>query len=371
MKRTVGIVINSSNHLDLGQMIRNRSIHTIPIGGKYRLIDFSLSQLVNFSEDLYVGVIGSYNYRSLVDHLNQGQDWSFSRKSHDLTLLQGDKRAKIGSISRIALDDFYDNMPFFKKLPPHVDQVIISGSNIVSNINMDKVMETHRKTNADVTMLYKKDYQGEILNKEILIKRDQDRITNIYNRENESGEDGEVFIDHLVIKRELFDQILEEGNKRRVIDFIDLIEDNVSKLDVRGYEVESYVKIINSLNAYFECSQDMLKCQVQLELFKNKDQQIFTKSKDNHPTVYKKQALVKQSMIASGAVINGTVEKSIVFRNVVIEEGAHVKNSIIMQGTKINAGAYVENVITDKYVTIGQGEYRANHSDAPIFIMND
>lgn len=366
MKKAVGIIVNSSNQLDLDELIQYRSIHTIPFGGKYRLIDFPLSNLVNMTADLYVGVMGSYNYRSLVDHLKQGQDWNLSRKSNDLLILQGDRSAKIGRVSRISIQDFIDNSAFFHKLPDTVEHIVISGTNVIANIDMKHVIETHEGNDADVTMLYKHDYQGMIMNKEVHLDLEEGKVINIFeNHERETS--GDLFIDTLVIKKNLFMEILDEAKKRGLIDFIDLLKHCLDDCKVMGYAIPGYVKIINSIQSYYEASLELLEGDVHRELFKN-ERKIYTKAKDNHPTVYGKDASVKQAMVASGAVVNGTVEQSIVFRNARIEKGAKIKNSIIMQGAIVEEEAVVVNAILDKNAVVKKGQFITSSTTEPILI---
>lgn len=367
MKKIAGVIINSSNQLDLDALVRHRSIHTIPIGGKYRLIDFPLSNLVNMAQDLYVGVIGSYNYRSVVDHLKQGQDWNLSRKSNDLLILQGDRSAKIGQVSRISIQDFVDNREFFNKLSDDVEYIVLSGTNVVSNIDLKDILAKHEADKADITLLYKKDYDGEIQNKEVrLVIENQDVKEIIYG--NEKNKKGELFIDSLIINRQLFMDILDEAEKRGLVDFVELVDQCLGDCRVRAYNVPGYVKIINSIQAYFECSMDLLKCEVNQELFKQ-TRKVYTKAKDNHPTVYGKHAHVRKALVASGAIVNGTVEDSIVFRNATIHEGAKIKNSVIMQGAVVEPEAVVVNAILDKNAVVKRGEFITSTTKEPILIQ--
>ncbi|MFC4386901.1 glucose-1-phosphate adenylyltransferase subunit GlgD [Gracilibacillus marinus] len=366
MKRTVGIITNSSNMTNLDGLIGHRSIHTIPIGGKYRLIDFPLSNLVNLNEDIYIGVIGSYNYRSLVDHLKQGQDWNLSRKSNDLLVLQGDRSVKIAPVGRLSVQDFLDNEPFFDKLPEEVENIIISGCNIVANLEMEKILEEHQETNADITMLYKQNYQGYMLDQELFLQLENNEVKKIYYSSNKV-QNQNLFIDTFIIKRTVFLNMLREAKRRRIIDFIEIIQQCLDQIHIHSYPVSGYVKMIHSLQAYYECSMELIKCATHVELFKNQ-RKIYTKSKDNHPTVYGQLAKVKRAMVASGAIVNGSIEDSIVFRNTNIGHGAKVKNSIIMQGAVVGEDAVVVNAILDKNVRIRPGEFITSHTTEPILI---
>lgn len=367
MKKIAGVILNSSNQLDLDALLKHRSIHTIPIGGKYRLIDFPLSNLVNMTQDLHVGVVGSYNYRSLVDHLKQGQDWNLSRKSNDLLILQGDRSAKIGQVSRISIQDFVDNHEFFNKLSDDTEHLVLSGTNVISNIDYQAILEEHERLDADITLLYKENYQGDIQNKEVRIVVEGNDVKELIYSEKKQSK-GELFIDSLIINRKLFMMILEEAEKRGLIDFIELINLCLKDCVVKAYSVPGYVKIINSLQSYFECSMDLLTCDVNSELFKQ-ERKVYTKSKDNHPTVYGKEAEVKKALVASGAIVNGKIEDSIVFRNATIHKGAKIKNSVIMQGAVVEEDAVVVNAILDKNAVVKKGEFITSTTKEPILVQ--
>ncbi len=369
MKQVVGIIINSPNQRDLGELVSHRSIHTVPIGGKYRLIDFSLSNMVN-SGLRNIGVIGSYQYRSLVDHLGAGEEWNLSSKSNDLAILHGGRNVKIGGITRINLQDFLDNKAFFSKISSGVEHFVISGCNIVYNMDLTEVLDHHKRKQADITMVYKRDYQGEILNKEVTLKTEDGSVQDIvYSREKrESG--ANVFIDTLIIKKKVMMDILEMVGTTGSIDLIDIIRDNLVNLKVAGYYMEGYVKIINSIKSYFDCSVEMLEDEVQKELF-HSNRTIYTKTKDNHPAKYGPHASVKNAFVASGTQIEGHVENSIIFREAKIKPGAKVKNCIIMQQCEIGENSVLVNAILDKYVVIREGKIMVGTEEEPLIIKKD
>lgn len=372
MKNTVGVIINSQNQKDLDKMLLNRSIHTVPIGGKYRLIDFTLSNMIN-SGISKLGVIGSYKYRSLVDHLGKGENWNLSSKSNDLSILHGGKNVKVGQITRINLQDFLDNIAFFKKIPSTTKYFVISGCNIVSNMDMKEAVHYHIDNDADITMIYKKDYEGEIYDQEITLCTeggDGKEITNMLHCGEEGNSCENIFMDMIIINKDTFMDILENAQQSGAIDLLDVIFKNLSSLKVIGYSYEGYIRIINSINSYFDCSMELLNPETMEKLFFG-NYVIHAKSKDNHPTKYGTQSRVKNSLIASGAKIYGTVENSIVSRGVVVEPGARVKNSIVMQKCIIRSDAVLVNAILDKYVVITESKILVGTEDKPLVMEKD
>lgn len=369
MRNVVGIIINSPNQSDLGELVSHRSIHTIPIGGKYRLIDFALSNMVN-SGIKNIGVIGSYLYRSLVDHLGSGEEWNLSAKSNDLAILHGGRNVKIGEITRINLQDFIDNEAFFTKISKEVENFVICGCNIVYNFDLTEALDFHKKKEADITMVFKRDYQGQILNKEVIMQTEEGMVKEIIYSADKRTTDANVFVDTLVIKKEILLDILENVKKTGSIDLIDIIKDNLGALRVAGYYLNGYVKIINSIKSYFDCSMDMLNLDIQKELL-HSDRKIYTKAKDNHPAKYNHNSEAKNALVASGTNIKGHIENSIIFREAKIEEGAKVKNCVIMQQCIIGENSVIVNAILDKYVKIGSNKILVGTEKEPLIIKKD
>ncbi len=369
MRNVVGIIINSPNQSDLGELVSHRSIHTVPIGGKYRLIDFALSNMVNSGIN-NIGVIGSYLYRSLVDHLGSGEEWNLSEKSNDLAILHGGRNVKIGEITRINLQDFIDNEAFFTKINKEVEHFVICGCNIVYNFDLTEALDFHKKKEADITMVFKRDYQGQILNKEVILKTDYGMVKEIIYSADQRDTDSNVFVDTLVIKKEVLLDILQSVKMTGSIDLIDIIKDNLNALKVAGYYLNGYVKIINSIKSYFDCSMDMLDMEVQKELL-HSDRKIYTKAKDNHPAKYNMHTQIKNSLVASGTNIQGQVENSIIFREAIIEEGAKVKNCVIMQQCVIGENSVVVNAVLDKYVKIGSNKILVGTVKEPLIIKKN
>jgi glucose-1-phosphate adenylyltransferase len=153
MKSTMGIILNNPS-IDLGALTEIRSVITLPFASRYRLVDFPLSNMVN-SKIGRIGVFASNKYRSLVDHIGTGQEWSLARKSQDLIILQGGIPNYMGGRpNRINLADFYDNFGLFNR--NDFSNLVISGSNMVCNIDLVPVLEQHEQTDADVTMVSKR-----------------------------------------------------------------------------------------------------------------------------------------------------------------------------------------------------------------------
>ncbi|MBN2286526.1 MAG: glucose-1-phosphate adenylyltransferase subunit GlgD [Tissierellales bacterium] len=369
MKHLVGIIINSPKQKDLELMVRHRSIHTVPIGGKYRLIDFSLSNIVN-SGISKIGVIGSYMYRSLVDHLGSGEEWNLSSKSNDLAILHGGKNIKIGEITRINLQDFIDNEAFFTKVSSSVEDVVLCGCNIICNFDLKEAIKFHRENQADITMVHKEDYTGELSDNEAVMEVMDHKVTKLGYSADRRAQSHNVYADMMIIKKELLQNIIEDVKTTGEIDLLDVITNNLENLNIFAYPIEGYFKIINSRKSYFDCSMELLHAEIQREIFHG-ERKIYTKTKDNHPAIYSVNSKIKNSLVASGTIINGSVENAIISREAIIEEGVKIKNSVIMQNCVIEKDTIIVNAILDKYVRVTSGKVLVGTEKEPLMIRKD
>ncbi len=370
MKKIAGIIINCPNQNNLEAMTSHRSIHTVPFGGKYRLIDFPLSNFVN-SGIRKIGVIGSYKYRSLTDHLGSGEDWNLSSKSNDLSILHGGKNKKIGEITRISIQDFIDNKAFFRKISETTEHILLSNCNSIANMDVEEIFDFYKDKNADVVMVYKPNYTSDDLYKGVAVEVERDgEVVKILNNSDENMDHFNLYSGMMFIRRNLLEDIIEDAEESGELDLIDVVQSNLDRLKVYAYPMVGYLKIVNSLKSYFDASMYLLDPEIQKELFYSK-RKIYTKTKDNHPTKYNEKSKVRNSIIASGAHINGTVENSIVFREATIAEGVVIRNSVIMQNCTIEKNTEIVNCILDKYVRVTEGKVLKGTEEKPLLIKKD
>lgn len=364
MRKSIGVVINPPTYVHLDELVAHRSTHTIPYGGKFRIIDFPLSSLVN-SDLRKVGIIGTDKYRSLIDHIGTGQEWSLSKKSNDLAILHGGKHAKIGSHTRINLQDFYDNIVFFTKGNVEVEDVIIMGCHVVCNIDFGDTLKQHRENQNDVTMIYQNNYQGKLTGHEAQLEIEGARVSRIHDVRHH--EEVPLFLDMLIIKKKLLLETIEIAYNTRDLDLIDIIASNLKGLNVGAHEYEGYVRLINNIQSFFQGNLDLKQPEIVSELFLGK-KKIHTKIRDHHPAKYAPNSITKNSIIGSGSKIYGLVDNSIVARESYIGVNAKIKNCILMDDCMIGDGVVLENAILDKDVTISNGKVLVGTEDSPLVI---
>ena len=360
--KTIGLI--SANYVGsrFAELTENRTLASLPYGGRYRLIDFALSNMVN-SGITTVGIIAPYNSGSLIDHIGIGNPWSLGRKSGGLFLMPGSVYGVHSSGSRFLLRDMIVNRKFFER--DNADYVVMTGSSDVCNMDYEPAIKEHAKSGNPVTMIYKKvprgeDYTGYFLD------RDEDGMVSAIRTENYGWAD--YFTDCLIVDRDFMIDFLNWFGALDYMDMIDLIRDNLDSIDVGTYEFKGYLGKINSSSDLLKVNQDIFDYDIRNEVFCDPERMIYTKTQDEAPAFYLPGSEVRNSVIAAGCRIEGRVENSVIFRSVNIAKGAVVKNSVIMMHGEIGEGAVLDNVICDKYVTIGEGIKIFGGGGEPIII---
>ena len=345
MYRVMGIICANYASEGLGSLTDQRTIASLPFAGRYRLVDFPLSNMVN-SGIQNVGITLPYKYRSIIDHIGAGKEWGLDRKIGGLFILPGSVFGVSNSGHRFLLRDFRRNMVFFKRTK--LEYVLGVSTSCIYNMDYNDLLKQHIDSGADITLIGKEFDEGDPHLKGITVKKG--RVTAI-KKGTEKGEIG--FLDGFIISRELFLEILEWYEAVDYMDLFAALANDLEKFDVRVFELEGYGKGIHTIREYYDRSMDRLVHSPENDLFV-KDRPIKTKVSDMVPTKYYRGSKVSNSLIPDGCVIKGKVEDSILFRNVIIEKGAIVKNSIILQGCVIKKGAVVANAILDRNNIIGE-----------------
>ena len=367
MKNVMGIINLHENDAMLREMTRNRPLAAIPFAGRYRLIDFILSNMIN-SGISNVGVLAKGNYRSLMDHLRSGKEWDLARKRDGLFILPSTNGAAPGGPND--LHDLHNNLDYLKS--SRQPYALVSGSHVLCNMDYRAVYEAHLERKADVTLVYK-DYglagrQGISFENATMIEVDDDERIVDMEICPVRPKGYKMAMEMYLFDRRLLIDLVDSGLSRGGSSLIrDCLLKNMGALRFFGYSFPGYVARIHSVPSYYQRSMDLLKPEVWQELF-YENGSIYTKVKDEAPAKYQHNADVRNSMLANGCVVAGNVENSILFRGVKVHPDARVVNSIIMQKGEIGAGAVVENVICDKDVRITAGKKLRGEVNHPIIV---
>ncbi|WP_026105154.1 glucose-1-phosphate adenylyltransferase subunit GlgD [Halalkalibacterium ligniniphilum] len=362
MEKMMG-VINLDNEQDLLQELTYfRCAAAVPFAGRYRLIDFVLSNMVNagISE---IAVFARKKYRSLMDHLGTGAQWNLNRKRGGLFILPPDWNDPT-DISKGDLQHFHNNRDYFKR--GSAEYVLISGSQHVCNIDYNELFLQHLETRADVTVVYQTvpllEESSHYATK--LEFTQNGRLSSLTNDLNNPH----LYMKMYLIRKELLLEIVNHciGRQKQNI-FYDGIGENLSQLNVHTYQYKGYLSVISSVESYYKHSMALLKSEGYKQLFVNRPP-VYTKVKDEPPAKYLKSSKVFNSLIANGCVIEGHVENSILFRGVYVEKGASINNSIIMQRCEIQAGTTLDHTILDKDIYISPNRTFAGAPEQPFVI---
>lgn len=365
MQNVMGIVNLNENEELLREITGHRPLAAVPFAGRYRIIDFILSSMVN-SGIQNVGILVQHKYRALMDHLRSGKEWDLARKRDGLFILPP-VQSMFGRGVKGDIENFYGNLDYIKS--SRQQYVIITGSGMVCNINYRKAYQFHENTKADVTMIYKEqDPDKDDFCQCTLIECDAAGMVTDIAVNPAKAISGKVSMEMYIMSKDLLMDLVSGCNARGGTDLLrDGLMKNLGKLKIYGYAYKGFLARIYSISSYYQHSLELLKSDKWQELFL-KSGPVYTKVKDEAPVKYKESADVRNAMIANGCVIEGTVENSILFRGVTVRRGAHIKNSIIMQKCDIGENAKIENVICDKDVSISAGKWLKGEPAYPMVI---
>ncbi|KAB2338927.1 glucose-1-phosphate adenylyltransferase [Cytobacillus depressus] len=328
--RLLGVIDATTYQEELEDLMIHRSLGAIPFAGRYRLIDFVLSNMVN-SDIESVAIFPKFQYRSLMDHLGSGKNWDLDRKRDGLFFfpsptLEGTQRNGIGSFNHFAanLDYFYQSKQ---------EYALIANCFTVFNMDFRPVLDRHIHSGCDITEI------------------------------RQHGKSLEMYL----VKTSFLIELIKSRGATRYTCMYDVVTDLNHPFLICSYEYEGFAERIDSIQKYYQVSMDLLQPQNWKKLFWQ-DRPIFTKVKDEPPTKYLNSAFVQHSMIANGCQIKGSIENSIISRGVKIGKGTVIKNCIIMQKSQIADNCFLESVIIDKDVKVESGTVLTGSSGSPVVI---
>lgn len=363
MGNVLGLVFANMHDMTVGDLTKNRTMGSVLFGGRYRLIDFPLSNMVNSGIDA-VGVITKDNYQSLLDHLGSAREWDLARKKGGLYILPPFGNAN-ASLYTGRIEALNGAMSFIKH--SMCDYVIMSDCDVVTNIDYKPIVEQHVESGADITVVaHTGQYTNEDIKMSTVLNIDENnKVKSVLIRPDLSGT-CTTSLNVFVMKKDFLIDLVSDLTARGNVSFeTDVLQAKCGELNIVAYEYGNYFSKITSVNTYFKANMELLDPEKANQLYLAK-RPIYTKVSDNAPAKYDLNCTVKNSLIADGCIIEGEVENSVIFRGVKVGKGAKVKNCILMQGTVVGDNAECNYLITDKNVNIS-----ANHilTSAPTYPM--
>ena len=363
IKDYMAIINLDENDNDIRSLTTNRPIASIPIGSRYRVIDFMLSNIVN-SGIKNVGIFSSTNSRSLTDHVGTGKAWDLNRKIDGLFLFNHGLCDFVNHDSKL----LKNNMEYIYRSSS--ENVILTSSYMVCNMDLTEVVEAHEASGADMTVVYTETDHAdtEFLNCYTLdVDKRSGRLKGV-GKNIGFGKKANICMEIFIMKKEqLVDLIYKSAHNINSGSFYNIIFNELYNLEINAYRYQGYVFCINTISSYYKSNMNMLDPEVSSALFRS-DRPIYTKIKDEPPTLYVKGCTVTNSLIADGCVIRGSVENSVIGRYVEIEDGVSIRNCIILQNIRIHRGARLSHVIVDKNVDIDSGTELKGNETFPLVI---
>lgn len=366
----LGLVFPNVNDSCVPELTSRRAIGSVSFGGKYRLIDFAISNFVNSGINR-VGVVAEKKFTSLVHHLGSGKAWDLSKRRGGLAVLSPYSQG-VENVNT-TIDCVYNVRGFIEKASE--EYVLLSTCSNVFNCDYSGLIAQHFATEADITFMYvhgaiPRGFESPLVITTGTDNKIKDMVINP-RIDNKKEFECDYLFSSIFMNKELFLDLIAECVSRNALDFRhNFILDNYKKFNVYGYEFRGYFASVTSLNTYFKANMDLMDPTVRADLF-HQDRPIFTKDRDDIPGKYGFSSSVKNSLVAQGCQIDGEVENSIISNGVYIGKGAKVCNCIIMQDTKIGENAGLSYVVCDKDAIIKNNRALMGYATYPIYIAKD
>lgn len=365
MGNVLGLVFANMHDTTLGDMTKNRTMGSVMFGGRYRLIDFPLSNMVN-SGISEVGVITKSNYQSLLDHLGSAREWDLARKKGGLYILPPFGNVE-STLYRGRIEALYGAMSFIKH--SRAKYVILSDCDVVTNIDYKPIVAAHIESGADITAVaHTGVYSSEDIKTSTVFNVDADKnVTSVLINPDISGT-CTTSLNVFVMSMDFLIETVNDAMARGNVSFErNILQEKCRELKIKIYEYDNYFSKLNSPESYFKSNMALLESENARKLFVPK-RSIYTKVSDNAPVKYDLDSKVSNSLIADGCIIEGEVENSVLFRGVKVGKGAKVKNCILMQGTVVGDNAELNYLITDKNVSICENHILTSSPQYPMYV---
>lgn len=368
MAKAFGIIKAATNRYRIEGLQDYRPVASFSFAGRFRLIDFPVSNMSNSGIDRILVYI-SGNPRSLVEHLGTGSNYNINSKRGQLQVLFHEE----GSANPIYNTDvakFMETMPIIERIQQ--EYVVIVPCNMVYVANYDELLEKHIESGADITLLYHKvDSSKDNYLGCNLVKLNRQKGVQSITPNDGNSKDNNVFMDTYIMKKELFIELTRKAaTVSSIYHFSQIVSDECENLDVRGVQHKGYFAAINSFKSYFDSCLELTDTNVSKSLF-GMNWPFYTSTSDSCPTQYFKGSSVRNSLISNGCCIEGSVENSVFGRGINIGKDAVIKNCVILSYADIGPGVHLENQVIDKWVKIRRATEIIASPDNPGYIKRD
>ena len=365
MCNALGIVNFEDSAVDIVGMSDYRTISAISFLGRYRLIDFVLSNMSN-SGIQQVQVYIKNKPRSIIEHIGAGEQYNINPKRGRMHILHGEQTVR-SEVYNHDIANFIQNIHFIEEV--NLPYVIIAPSYMIYRCDYNELLKQHIQSGNDITLLYKNtDEAKESFVDCDVVMLDRERRVVGFEKNRGKYKNRNISMECYVMSKRLFLELIKRGSNTSALYWLkDILADCCMEYKIGGVAHKGYVGCINSLKSFFHESMDRSKLENVHELF-NDQWPIYTKTNDSSPTHYGSQVRVKSCAIANGCSIEGTIENCVLGRNVTVKKGAVVRNCILLQGSYIGEDAKLDHVIVDKEAIVHHVKQLVGTEDAPIYV---
>ena len=362
--KVMGLIF--TNDASLGELTNKRTMASLPFGGRYRQVDFALSNLSS-AGIRHIGIISRHNYQSLMNHIGDGEEWGLELEQGGLEFLTP-YATSVTDNYRGKLESLHTAMDSLRY--PVDDYVVMIDSAVLSNIDLNKVIAAHVASGKDVTVVTKEGIANGVKQLDLALKLD------------EKGEVVDMAVDYVAPADYVASMDIFVMNKKFLLDKTEeLIARNYYHMDrdlvlggwqkgevsVNVYRFEGVALYNESVAEYFANSLSLINKDVRADLF-GANHPVYTKVRDRVPSYYGEDCEIEDCLVADGCMLEGEAEHSVLFRQVAICKGAEVEDCVIMNDSTVGEGAELKYVILDKDVTVRPGAKLIGTPNAPIII---
>ena len=365
-----GIIFSSLNNNTLSRLTSDRTVAAIPFACRYRLIDFSLSNMVNANiSNIYI--VANYKYRSLLEHIGSGKDWDLARRESGITFISPFQTAS-GSETQM----FSTHMEALKSMKEYINEikeeyVVLMDSDVALTIDIADVIRSHEQTGGDVTIVttdVASDYTAK--NPRIMISSVAGKVTQLAMSAAYDERHPELALGIFVMKTLYLRKLIEEAEAYNLNSLTMLLLKNCKSSNYRTYKYYGFAASVSSFLDYYKYSMELASNEKAREsLLGKKEAPIFTRVHNSAPTKHTSTAKVENSIIADECVIEGTVINSVIFRDVKIEKGAVVKNCVLFHGSHVGKNVNLNCIVADKDVYVTDGVTLSGNENLPFYIQ--
>lgn len=362
--KVLGLIFPNVHDERLPELTASRSLGSVAFGGRYRLIDFPLSNLLH-SGVTDIGVITSKNYQTLMEHLGSGKNWDLARKRGGLTILPPYGYAGVGMFHN-RIEALYSALDYIEA--QQADYIVLTDCSCVASIRFDELIEQHIERGAEITVLCTDTGARPLPSDVLFVEYDEKQKIEVLRTVPVGGGACHVGMGMYIINADLLISMVRDLYSRSRLDFTrDLLQASVEQHKVYAAVHTGYTGIISDLVSYFHTAMELLQSKVRTELFAA-DRPVYTRILDEAPVIYGLGSSIRNSMVADGCYIDGEVHNSIISRGVHIGKGCKISNCIIMQGTHIGDGSTLSCVIVDKNAQIGENVHLQGSMTYPVCV---